>query len=337
MCNDRRAMKRQPKQQTLWIISFFSNIYKRDVQSFSVFLDRYMDARTALSSAKHYIHTPMPLFQYLCSLDISRAHEHVFLLHWCEGQIRGDWKSKITIERVAEKLSLSQSTVKRAYRELAELGLIRRYSQGRNSYNPMRSDVTITEVTIPDAVAKELMSTRDRGAAMVPQESINPATEEPSVPARAKRRPAYEALHEEHEVKTQFGARDDHRAVRNAAVGAPDTARPAERSVTAIQADICQPADQDHLHSADSHAGEEGVNRGRISSWFAIKLRRALRERLDESKVDKPWHQMLWSIGYGSLSEQPLKKAFNVAMKLLRMNRWMTPWDMPDGWQWNGA
>lgn len=337
MCNDRRAMKRQPKQQTLWIISFFPNIYKRDVQSFSVFLDRYMDARTALSSAKHYIHTPMPLFQYLCSLDISRAHEHVFLLHWCEGQIRGDWKSRITIERVAEKLSLSQSTVKRAYRELAALGLIRRYSQGRNSYNPMRSDVTITEVTIPDAVAKELMSSRDRGAAMVPQESINPATEVPEVPARAKRRPAYEALHDEHEVRTEFGAPDDRRAVRNIAVGASAIARPAERTVAAVRAEDCHLDERGQCRTADTPASEEGADRGRISSWFAIKLRRALRERLDESKVDKPWHQMLWSIGYGSLSEQPLKKAFNVVMKLLRMNRWMTPWDMPDGWQWGGA
>jgi DNA-binding Lrp family transcriptional regulator len=294
-----------------------------------------MDIRNLLSAEKHYINVPIPLFQYLCGLNISRAHEHVFLLHWCEGQISGDWKSKITIEKVAAKLSLSESTVKRAYRELADLGLIRRYSQGRNRYNPMRSDVTITEVTIPDAIVDELKSARNRAAATEAPHA--PATEAPQANAPAKRRPAYEALHEEHEVKTQIGAGDALRAPRKASVGARSKPRANECSISEMQVELNQPADLQVKRSMEASTHEEGTNGGRIESWFAIKLRRALRERLDESKVDGPWHEMLWSIGHGSLSEQHHQKAFNVAMKLLRMNRWTTPWDMPDGWKWGGA
>lgn len=297
-----------------------------------------MDARKAISSAKHYIHTPMPLFRYLCSLDISRAHEHVFLLHWCEGQIRGDWTSKIPIACVASKLSLSESTVKRAYRELAELGLIRRYSQGRNRHNPMRSDITITEVTIPDAVAAELMSASDRaGAATAPAKQAPEAAVESQPPAPAKARPAYQALHDEQEVDTTFGAPDIHRPRRKAPVSASTKRTDCERW-KASEDELppeCAIARQDP--SVRTPEGNHGQTRSRLSSRFAIKLRRALRARLDESKVDEPWRQMLWTIGHGFLSEQPLPKAFNVAMKLLRMNRWMTPWDMPDDWQWTGA
>jgi len=293
-----------------------------------------MDVRNLLSTEKHYINVPIPLFQYLCGLDISRSHEHVFLLHWCEGQISGDWKSKVTIEKVAAKLSLSESTVKRAYRELAKLGLIRRYSQGRNRYNPMRSDVTITEVTIPDAIADELKSARNRAAAT---EAPHAPTTKARANAPAKRRPAYEALHEEHEVKTQSGAGEALRASRKTSVGARCKPRANKCCTSAMQVELNQSADLQVKRSMGAPTREDGTNRGRIESWFAIKLRRALRKRLDESKVDEPWHQMLWSIGHGALSDHPRMKAFNVAMKLLRMNRWMTPWDMPDGWKWGGA
>jgi DNA-binding Lrp family transcriptional regulator len=297
-----------------------------------------MDARTAISAAKHFIHTPMPLFQYLCTLEISRAHEHVFLLHWCEGQIRGDWKSQIPISCVASKLALSESTVKRAYRELAELGLIRRYSQGRCRYNPMRSDVTVTEVTIPDAVAKELMSARNRAAAA----EASPAQAE--VPkhrkqcaAPAKRKPAYQALHDDSEVETEFGAPASDDSRRTARANNSTKRSACQPRATRQEARPQEPVTEQLDRPQAAPGAAQGAEGGRIASWFAIKLRRALRQRLDESKVNEPWHQMLWSIGYGSLSEQPLPKAFNVAMKLLRQNRWMTPWDMPDGWEWAGA
>lgn len=290
-----------------------------------------MDARNALSATKHYINTPMPLFQYLCTLDISRSHEHVFLLHWCEGQIRGDWKSQIPISCVASRLSLSESTVKRAYRELAQLGLIRRHSQGRCRYNPMRSDVTVTEVTIPEAVAEELLNARNRAA------SKARASEPAPVPSpkctSPKPQPMYEALHDESDCQTIFAAKSKgHKHERNERERISSLAPATTDHSTPLQSRSNPSA---HNKSAKSRMpNKEG---GRIASWFATKLRRALRERLDEARVEESWHQILWSIGHGSLSEQPLPKAFNVAMKLLRQNRWMTPWDMPDGWKWSGA
>lgn len=91
-----------------------------------------MDIRTLLSSQKHYINAPFPLYYYLCTLEITRVQEHVFWLHWAEGQMNGDWKSAIPLQTVADRLSMSVSSVKRAYKELSELGLVRRYAQGRD-------------------------------------------------------------------------------------------------------------------------------------------------------------------------------------------------------------
>lgn len=291
-----------------------------------------MDVRNTITNEKHYIHVPLPLLSYLCSLKLSQTHEHVFLLHWGAGQMNGDWKSQMPIASVAKTLCMSESSVKRAYRELAAVGLVKRYSQGRSTTDRMRSDVTITEVFIPDAAVADMLSTPNRAPARAVAQAAEAAVAKtceasPKLPAKA---PLYEPLDADDVLSVAFppdGAQchaegHQHRA---SAPGQP----PVEESLT--EASI---AHREMLRGALGSAHEKG---GRVDSRLAVRLRNALRNRLDDSVVGKVWNQMLWSISYGSLSFKHPTHAFNVALKLLKQSRWTTPFGMPDGWEWEGA
>lgn len=118
------------------------------------------DPRDQLTDNKLFIHFPLPLFFHLCKLRLETSDWKVFLLHWHAGMM-GDqeqrWKSKIPLKSVADKTGLSLSTVKRSYDRLTDLGFIRRQDCGRNPLNPMRQNVSETEVTIPQDVVIELL------------------------------------------------------------------------------------------------------------------------------------------------------------------------------------
>jgi len=75
----------------------------------------------------------------------------------------------------------------------------------------------------------------------------------------------------------------------------------------------------------------------KVDNRYAISLRQALRERLDESAVGQVWNQMMWSLTEGPLALNHPKHSINIALKLLRQQRWAVPSGMPDGWEWNDS
>lgn len=121
-----------------------------------------LDKRTQLAEDKHYLSIPAPLFKHICTLDLTRAQQNVFMFHWCQGRLNGNWRSQLAISVVASELCLSESTVKRAYTELEAFGLVRRHGQGRSPADPMRKAFTVTEVTLPDDLMEELLRAPNR-------------------------------------------------------------------------------------------------------------------------------------------------------------------------------
>jgi len=291
-----------------------------------------MDVRNTITNEKHYIHVPLPLLSYLCSLKLSQTHEHVFLLHWGAGQMNGDWKSQMPISSVAKTLCISESSVKRAYRELAAVGLVKRYSQGRSSTDRMRSDVTITEVFIPDAAVADMLNTPNRAPARSAVQAAEAAVEQTSKTARRSpaKAPLYEPIDADDVLSVAFSSSttlgNDEEALQQASEPLPASTG---QSLTDESV-----AHREMIRGALGCAHEKG---GRVDSRFAVRLRNALRDRLDDSVVGKVWNQMLWSISYGSLSFKHPTHAFNVALKLLKQSRWTTPFGMPDGWEWERA
>ncbi|WP_346798031.1 winged helix-turn-helix transcriptional regulator [Halomonas sp. Bachu 37] len=313
------------------------------------------DIRSALSEDKHYINAPIPLFLHLCSLDITRAQANIFWLHWGEGQMHGDWKSEIPIKTVADRLSLSVSTVKRAYQDLESLGLIRRHRQGRSLRNPMRMAITITEVTIPDDVADQLLEAPNRAKSRImhqpPEASAEPETTMQALP-EAEHAPEPEITNERPEPPApKYVSIDDDE----------ETNRPVTMEWLKLQAEIeretarekqkAQPHCEHEQKPILSYQTEEAIQarerrlaairecfakkKRKIYPGMAYKMLNAIRdETQDERCARQSWHEMLWSLEHGLFSDMPVRKGYNIMMNLLRRKDWSYPSGMPEGWAW---
>jgi AraC-like DNA-binding protein len=255
-----------------------------------------------IASNKHFHIIPKPVFEHLCSLDITRAQQNVFMFIYGEARIQNSSFAEIPTKTIAQKLSLSVSTVKRAFSALKEVGLIERHDQGRCRFNPMRSAVTKTEILLPESLKEKLQNSPDRkdAAQKAPQSALRAKNETKQTRAAVSiKKPKYEALHDENE--THEGNTPP----------ATDTAS----SISIVN---------DAL----------GLTR-KISRHYAFKLMDMLKGLVESRKVGAICNQILWSLEQGSLAPYPLTKGRNIALKLVRQNRWTPPKDMPEHWSWS--
>lgn len=293
-----------------------------------------MDIRKQLSNSKHFISLPLPLFHYLCKLEITQAQERVFMLHWFEGQMRGDWKSELPISSVAKRLSMSSATVKRAYKALGEMGLILRHDQGRCKLNPMRSAVTVTEVTIPDNAIDELMMSPNRQKTLSTNENeTNKECEVAIVNNNTFKQdssPKYESLQDDDEINL-FGNHSfnvEHE----------------EPSYHEIYEDVktneevknkIKHSEEKPKRSITSMILEAFGEQRKLTISFASRVKSELSKLFSGQELERMWHQVLWSIQEGNLAGFHVSKSKNIALKLLRTKRWTEPKNMPCGWKWS--
>lgn len=320
-----------------------------------------MDVRTTLSAEKHYINMPMPLFLYLSSLDITKAQESIFWIHWGEGQIRGDWTSQIPIKTVATRLSLSERSVKRGYQVLVKLGLLRRVGQGRSVRDPMKAAVTKTEVLIPETVADELLAAPNRAAAY----SAPPCTKTESDlesttsdntelqlgnverPDAAKAQPCYVSIDDPeagasfHRLGSQKSRRDisewkDAPELRTAPLGLTDFL---EWALTGGGAGLFT----DRYEAMRVYAAHvchlKFPKRRSLYPGYVYKLRRDLSEKLNYygEELHRLWNEIVWEMQSGDFADMPAPKARNIIMKSIRMNKWRKPYGMPEDWTWSAC
>lgn len=255
------------------------------------------------ASNKHFHILPKPIFEYLCSLDITRAQQNIFVLLYGESHINGTPFTKIATKTISKRLCISMSTVKRAYKALSNVGLIARHDQGRCRFNPMRSAITKTEILIPEELRKRLQQTPDRDMAtkaMAPSESNQKESQKEVNNKSKKKRKSYIALHDESDDLASTTATDKN------------------ESVVSVVNDAL------------------GLTRN-ISLHYAVKIRELLKTLVDNRRLQQVCNEVLWSLENGVLAAYPLTKGRNIALKLIRQNRWTSPKDMPTHWQWSQA
>ncbi len=147
-----------------------------------------------IAANKHFHIIPKPIFEYLCSLDITRAQQNVFIFLYGEAHITKTPFTEIATKTISKRLCISMSTVKRAFTALSDAGLIVRHGQGRCRFNPMRSAISKTEITIPTELKERLQASPDR------KESIEPVTKTVKTTVSKKTTAkSYIALHDEDE------------------------------------------------------------------------------------------------------------------------------------------
>lgn len=267
-----------------------------------------MDSYTNIASNKHFHIIPVPVFEYLCSLDITRAQQNIFVFLYGEAHINGGKYTEIATKTISQRLSMSRSTVKRAYKALMDFGLIKRHDQGRCRFNPMRSAITKTEITIPDRLRDQLEDAPDRSKRGQTGDSKSYPTKTEARPVAAPKKPkkGYIALHDESEDENPIAA-------------------PA----------VAYSEEGDSSPSVVSTVNQAlGLSRN-ISMNYAIKLRELLRSLVEDAKIGRLCNEILWSLEEGHLAPYPVTKGRNIALKLIRQGRWREPKDMPVHWQWN--
>lgn len=128
------------------------------------------DVRHVLCDTKPTRTRPAPLDEYVYALDLPRAYERIFWIHWEEGyQNARTFLSALSLAEVARRARCDLSTVTRAYRRLSECGLIRRKNPGRNPANKFRQAIVITDALLPrEAVSKLLNGPSVRRASPAP-------------------------------------------------------------------------------------------------------------------------------------------------------------------------
>lgn len=320
-----------------------------------------MDVRTTLSAEKHYINMPMPLFLYLSSLDITKAQESIFWLHWGEGQIRGDWTSEIPIKTVATRLSLSERSVKRGYQVLVKLGLLRRQGQGRSLRDPMKAAVTKTEVLIPETVADELLATPNRAVAYRATPSLKQEAElESSTNNQAEPQHANGGRQDIPKPQTCHVSIDDPDAgASSRKLGSQKPRRAISGWKNAPELRGAPLGLADFLEWADTGEGaglftnryeamrvyaahicpQKFPKRRSLYPGYVFKLRRDLAEKLNYygEELQRLWNEVVWEMQSGDFADMPVPKARNIIMKSIRMNKWRKPYGMPEDWAWTTA
>ncbi|WP_312591475.1 hypothetical protein [Stutzerimonas nitrititolerans] len=268
------------------------------------------DPRQRLIESKQYLAIPLPLLAYIRKLKLTQPAELVFLLHWGKGYMAGNWKSQLSITYVTKELNLSESSVKRAYKELTSLGFMTRIKSGFNHSRNCRG-ITITEVLIPSEAVADLLAAPDRSPSRATHGGGNI-----ELPQRAARR------------------------------SDPDSARSAETGELQPDRDIDGSA-CDHLAEHGSDIYESLVETlkpvaghpkgGVIDNRTSLKLRKELAQKLHGNSLDRVWHEMLWEMTSGMGSLLHPSHALNRILGEWRRNQWKTPRGMPAKWKWMPA
>lgn len=283
-----------------------------------------MDIRSLLSDNKHYVNFPLPLLYLLSRLDkMTVKYMNVFLLYWYEGQVNGDWKSKQSIALVAQKLSMSEATVKRANKFLVDLGLIKREGQGRCSHNRMREEVTLTEVLIPEKYEAELLAAPDRKKTDKKTISKKPSRETKIAHERASRDLCGSTL--EVEVINSCSEK---------------LIEEVSDTHSIDDYDRFEPVHEPHIHEFNSPSTAAKIfevfndHIKEVSIDFVDKLCKELGEIIAPKSIETVSNQILWTITNGELASFHPNHAKNIALKKLKVGLWNEPVSMPKNWKW---
>ncbi|CUB06852.1 hypothetical protein [Marinomonas fungiae] len=289
-----------------------------------------MDIRSALSDNKHYVNIPLPLLYLLSRLDkMTENRMNIFLLYWQEGQVNGDWKSKQSISLVAQKLSISMATVKRANKYLVDLGLIEREEQGRCEHNSMRNEVSITEVLIPKEYEAELLAAPDRKK--VPLNTVkNVISKKPTRETK---------IANERAVQNLEGSTlevEERNACSESLIGEVEVSE----TYNGDDYDLLEPVYEPYTHEFNGSSTAAKIceafngHANEVSSYFVDKLCKEISKKVDSKSIEKISNQILWAITNGELAGFHPSYAKNIALKMLREGLWSEPVSMPTNWKW---
>lgn len=153
-----------------------------------------------------YGNIPRSVFRALHHAGLSPAARSIYQLHWFSGRAAGTWTTKLTVSQIATELCMAESTVKAAHRNLEKEGWISRTEQPRYRHDPFRSPPAITEVLIPEAFRREVLTAGKRSTQTPRQEDDQSSKEGTELAntnsARRSRNPAARPEPTEKELRT---------------------------------------------------------------------------------------------------------------------------------------
>lgn len=328
------------------------------------------DVRYVLQHEKCFSKRPLPLEQFLYTLNLSRTAERVFWLHWDLSQYSNDYTSKISLKAVAERLDVHTSSITRAYQQLIHFGLIARYESGRCSDNPFLQEVSITEI-LPlgsSAIASKLITgiqcSRDRSKGKVagstpseqkPEVRLQPDGHHPgaiegTAPVAEGNPELAEVFFKEHGPRHVFAAatRDmspTELARFNELLRQPLTQRtspwarePASKIGESANAWIVR-----HLtrltetaltnQPIPTRAPRTIPSRPRLSTLSLTYLRSYLARYASGQDLDRVVMEASWSILHGSFAKfESTRHAIHSIGKLVQAGKWNRPNKMPPHW-----
>lgn len=131
-----------------------------------------MDFRNLFSTQKHLLIFPLVITQIILKRGFNAAELAIYQLHWAEGKMRGDWKSRISISVIQEKFGLSKSTALRAYKKLVASGFMHREKTPIGS-----NEIPLVEVLIPDCEIDFINATPNKKPSKFDKNNNKPDTE----------------------------------------------------------------------------------------------------------------------------------------------------------------
>lgn len=305
-------------------------------------LENARDVRARLVETKYFTLRPKPLEQWIWQKRLSANAERLFWLHWDEGMRNGTWCSEVALSRAAGTLGVDVSTVTRAYQTLMRCELIRRTNPGHDPHNPFQQAITITEVLLPRELVDVLERFPNRSQkSAVTSVQVVPAA--PKVEVAAENSPAsvptvkFDAkelsdamnrMSEEEKVRFFQATR------RCEAMTFDANTRLLPDQVALLQTHVASYAKTATRTQRELPAAKTIRPAGlrRVTPHDGARLRARLHQLKNFAEADELFRQCLWSIERGALMKFDVPMAINVAVKMVREDRWGRPNQMPPNW-----
>ena len=326
------------------------------------------DVRIRLIQQKPYrAALPQALEDRIWEQGVSGSAERVLRVHWGEGYKQvcrgGTFITQISEQYMARLIGASVPTVQRAYRELKDLGFIRRLAPPRGP-DRFKRPVTQTEVVIPPAWLKSLLASHDRykAALSVVPPSCEPTADSPPPKAIPQEISRLACLPETWEtcrkgLLQRLGSQQYTRYVAPLELGLAGDAvtlyAPNRFILDWVQSQLAADISRQLRAAADDETlgvsyivGSTremtspkltGVGEvrpvSRLSSMVVLRLGERLAEVAPGSETSRLLQEVLWSVLHGSFAKEAVTaKAMNACIKLVREGRWRRPKRMPSGW-----